>query len=115
MYSDVTVQMYFYIGVVATIGVILFVYWMIRYDWYHSVVFIYVTILLAGEAVRSWINLWGRYTLLTCPGEFLNFTMSWMWSSRLLLSLVSVTAIVGHMCYRAAVKDKKLKILSRKE
>ena len=107
MYTDITLQIYFLIGIIATVGSGLFFYWMFKYSWYRSIVFIYVTILLTGEAIRAWICMWGRYTLIAQPGEFMNFTLSWVWSSRLLLSLVSVAALVGHMSYRALTKDSK--------
>lgn len=107
MLADLTVFLYILIGVISTVGTGLFVWWMVKHDWWRSVVFCYVTLLLMGEAIRSWVSLMGRYTLLYYPEQFPEFTCSWVWSGRLILTFLSVTALVAHMIYRAATKDKQ--------
>lgn len=104
MFADTTIKLYLLIGIISTGGVVLFTYWMIRYNWYRSVVFCYVTLLLAGEATRAWICLYGRGLLIDDPAAFWEFSLTWVWSFRLILSLVSVSAIVGHMAYRAVTR-----------
>jgi len=114
MFTDLTQFLYLLIGLISSLGSILFIYWLIRYKWYRSSVFCYVILLLVGESIRSWICIYGRNLLLTRPGEFSEFSMGFWWSGRLIFTLVSIFAIVIHMGYRAATKSPKNIVLKRR-
>lgn len=100
---DLTLIIYITIALVTTFGAWLFVWWLARNKFHASSVYLYVTILIIGEAIRSWINVKGRSLALANDGSFLPFTMEWIWVLRSVLTLVGMGAIVGHMTYRVII------------
>jgi len=79
-------------------------WWLIRNNFKASSVYLYVTVLLVGEAVRSWVNVKGRMLALDNDGSFLPFTLEWLWSARTLLTFFGILAITTHMTYRVVTK-----------
>ena len=97
---DVVLSIYLLIAVVATYGSAIFLWWLIRNGLRATSVYLYVTLLLIGESVRSWTNVYGRQLSLANDGSFLAFSMGWVWEARSLLTLAAMSAIVAHMTYR---------------
>jgi hypothetical protein len=91
---------YVSIAIVASIGSWLFLWWLYKNKFRASSVYLYVTFMIVGEAIRGWINVHGRELALADDGSFLPFTLTWPWALRSVLGLVGLTAIVVHMLYR---------------
>jgi len=100
---DLALCTYWAMALVATFGSVLFVWWLMRNRFRATSVYLYVTVLFVGEAVRSWINIQGRLHALENDGSFLIFSLGWFWPGRNILSLLAITAIVVHMSYRVLV------------
>jgi len=100
---DLALWTYLALAVVATFGSLLFIGWLIRSSYSATSVYLYVTLLITGEAVRSWVNVHGRLHALAVDGSFIVFSANWFWPARNLLSLFAITAIVAHMTYRVVV------------
>ena len=97
---DLTMIMYSSIAAVSTFGSCLFVGWFIRSGFRATSVYMYVTLLLVGETIRSWTNVYARKLSLLNDGSFYEFSLTWVWESRSILTLLALTAIVLHMSYR---------------
>ena len=97
---DLTLLLYIATAVVSTFGSLLFVGWLIRSSYRATSVYLYVTMLLVVEAIRSCINIQGRLHALDSDESFMLFSLNWIWSARMLLPFVAVLAIVAHMSYR---------------
>ena len=107
---DLTMFMYIFLAIIASIGSVLFIWWLYKNKFHASAAYMYVTIMIVGEAIRSWINIKGRALSLADDGSFLSFTLGWLWSARTLVSLVGLTAIVLHMAFRM-IKNKDPNIM----
>jgi len=99
MYDGALIQ-YILICVVALVGSIVFVSWMIYKKFHVSSVYLYVTIMLIGEAYRSAITIHGRILAMAHDERFYDFTLSYLWTTRAVIYLIGMTALVSHMTYR---------------
>jgi len=99
---DLALFTYIALAVISSFGAALFIGWLVHSSYRATSVYLYVTLLISGEAIRSWINVQGRLYALANDGSFYLFSQGWYWPSRNILSLVALTAIVAHMTYRVA-------------
>ena len=97
---DLALFTYIALAVISSFGAALFIGWLVRSSYRATSVYVYVTLLISGEALRSWINVLGRLHALANDGSFYLFSRGWYWPARNILSLVALTAIVAHMTYR---------------
>ena len=97
---DLALWTYIVLATISTYGALLFVGWLIRSSYRATSVYIYVTLILSGEAIRSWMGVQGRLYALANDGSFLVFSNEWYWPARNILSLAALLAIVVHMTYR---------------
>lgn len=100
---DITLCVYLITAIVASSGSVLFIWWFAVNRFHSSAVYLYVTILLLGEAITSWGNVQGRCLVLSDDGTFLPFTLTWPWQMRSVFTLVGLTAIVLHMSFRVLI------------
>lgn len=91
------------LGVFATVGFCIFVYWWARYR-RATVVYIYVTVLLLGIGVEKWIEFFFRITFLEIikqeTSAFCIILGSSGWQFRGLLLTIIVIMLVTHMSAR---------------
>ena len=98
---DLAYWLYIITIVVAAFGAALFTWWWIKKG-KASAVYMYVTILLLGEAVSSTLSLWARHLWFTASNDvYVGFLRSNLWAFRHFVVLVGLLLLVCHMTYRA--------------
>lgn len=102
---DLTFWLYLFLALITSYGFFLFVWWWIKKRG-ASVIYGYITFLLLGLSIRSWIDLYARYLYASDVDKFYIYMKCWIWPCRLLLTLVFSFAIIGHMSYRAFFQGK---------
>lgn len=104
---DLAWWLYFLTCIVSWYGFWLFLWWWLKQG-KASAVYAYVTFLLLGIALSTSGSIYVRHFKFHDPDVWLELMGTWWWGARLWVTLISVTAIVGHMSYRAFWKRHKI-------
>ena len=95
--------LYFLIFVISGYGSVLFAYrWIIIKR--VSVVYGYITLVFIGEFIRNGIDFYARVIHICNTSAFDNLSSTKLWSIRLIIILIALSAIVFHMSYRALLQ-----------
>jgi hypothetical protein len=109
--DDLATWMYAMGFLIKGFGFFLFLWWLRESEWKASSMFIYITLLLLGSAMRDGIETYGGFCRST-----LNLSQSgmqkwvydmWFWPARMVIPNAIFAVLVGHMTYRAFWKRKK--------
>lgn len=102
---DKVMWLYIAAVIICIYGFGLFVWWWAKMK-DASAVYIYVTLLFAGEIFNYSIQFWSRYLRVTgCSFEYTLFVNSPLWFIRLFIPVACLLAIIIHMTYRV-IKNK---------
>lgn len=93
-----------YMAIVSAYGFLLFIgCWIYKKD--ASAVYAYVTFLLLGMAIDNACEAYARYQWINCGVD--EFRKTIWWPMRLIIGMLSLSALVGHMTLRAFSNHNK--------
>ncbi len=96
---DLSIVIYIVTILIDLYGIGLFGWWWIKRR-SATLMFKCVTILFIGDAIERAFNIYGRWMILYCPGQYETFARSWWYGSRILMASVTTLVVVVYMSIR---------------